>query len=62
MPVTTSVDIEALESLMEGVNVETAISLQPVSTDTEATALCIETCRLHNWNLSLQTHKLTGVR
>ncbi len=38
------------------------ISLQPMSTSTKATELCLEALMTHpDWFLSLQTHKLIGV-
>jgi 7-carboxy-7-deazaguanine synthase len=38
------------------------ISLQPISEGQEATALCVSTCLSHGWRLSIQTHKLIGVK
>jgi len=63
MPVAEPMDIDQLDALLVGRDLdESVISLQPVSIDPEATALCIKTCMARNWSLSLQTHKFTGVR
>lgn len=38
------------------------ICLQPVSMSPKATALCVAEVQKRNWRLSIQTHKITGVR
>lgn len=38
------------------------ISLQPVSQSPSATKLCIETCLARGWRLSVQLHKVLGLR
>lgn len=62
MPVETFGDIENLSTLLDHVAPNTLIWLQPVSQGEDATRLCIDTCLLKGWRLSLQTHKYAGVR
>jgi 7-carboxy-7-deazaguanine synthase len=37
------------------------IALQPLSTDPQATTLCVSTCLHRGWRLSVQTHKYLGL-
>lgn len=38
------------------------IWLQPIDCSKEATKLCVEVCKSHNWRLSLQMHKYIGIK
>ena len=51
--------IDQLDQLLfeYGINGTTEISLQPMSQDRRATALCVETVQQRGWRLSLQMHK-----
>ena len=62
-PVAMEKHIEELDALLdrlpEGHKVD--VCLQPISQQTRATALAVETCIQRNWRLSLQTHKFIGI-
>jgi 7-carboxy-7-deazaguanine synthase len=62
MPVETQADIDKLGRLLEGYDGVAQVELQPVSTDADATALCVNECMARDWRLSLQTHKFLDVR
>ena len=58
-------DIERLEELLRTCEMKRGamVCLQPMSTGEAATKLCIETVMSRgDWRLSLQTHKLVGLR
>jgi 7-carboxy-7-deazaguanine synthase len=57
-------DIEALDQLLLSTPLrhDVQICLQPVSTQAKATELCTRTAIDRGWRLSLQTHKLVGLR
>lgn len=38
------------------------VSLQPISMDPSATQICYDACLKYGWHLSIQTHKLLGVK
>jgi 7-carboxy-7-deazaguanine synthase len=40
----------------------TPVYLQPVSNGNRALNLCVEACKKHGFSLSLQTHKLVGIK
>lgn len=63
-PVGRQKDIDALESLinqLEPNHPAPHICLQPISQNTNATQLCIETCIKRNWRLSVQMHKYLDI-
>lgn len=61
-PVATGSDIEALEHLLNGLNIkDKVIALQPISQKERATRLCIKECIARNWRLSIQTHKYLNI-
>jgi 7-carboxy-7-deazaguanine synthase len=62
MPVESLADIENLSSLLDHVAPNALIWLQPVSQGEDATRLCIDTCLVNGWCLSIQTHKYAGAR
>lgn len=64
VPVESEADLEKFLEVADklGQLIDDKVCLQPVSLDPDATRLCIDTCRDRNWRLSLQTHKLAGVR
>jgi len=55
--------IDALDALLSGLELmrQPSIYLQPISQQTRATELAIQTCIARNWRLSLQTHKFIGI-
>ena len=57
-------DIEQLDTLLAQNTVSSTVQicLQPVSTSPKATKLCIETVQARGWRLSIQTHKLIGIK
>lgn len=58
-------DIQKLEELLSTCRVDlqkTIICLQPMSLSRRATDLCIQTAMRRGWRLSIQTHKLVGIR
>ena len=62
--VCTGADIEALDRLLLEMPLrdDVQICLQPVSGQGKATDLCTRTAIDRGWRLSLQTHKLVGIR
>lgn len=60
-PVARKSDIEALEQLLMDYPTQAMIALQPISQQSRATQLCIETCINRNWHLSIQLHKYIGI-
>ncbi len=60
LPVRNTQDIARYEQELSKVPRE-KISLQPVSCDPQATALCVQVCQERNWRLSLQIHKYIGI-
>ncbi len=62
-PVGRMRDIEALDDLLAGLSDQKnrVIALQPISQQSQATQLCIETCITRNWRLSIQTHKYLNI-
>lgn len=61
MPVTCQADIDRLLPVLTE-ETRRKVALQPVDLDEAATELCIQQCVKHGWRLSLQTHKLIGLR
>ena len=59
-----SQDIDQLDALLAQCQFEKPIQLclQPISMSEKATKLCMETVLKRGWRLSIQTHKLLGVR
>jgi 7-carboxy-7-deazaguanine synthase len=57
-------DVAALDELLQGVRLKEAcaICLQPMSLNERATELCTRTVLERGWRLSLQTHRLLGLR
>ena len=66
MPVGKPADIarlsHALAELAKRTSRKIPVWLQPLSTNSKATELCIQTATAMNWRLSVQTHKFIGVR
>ncbi|MBA2816143.1 7-carboxy-7-deazaguanine synthase QueE [Candidatus Pantoea persica] len=62
-PVGRERDVEALDELLATLTDSKAriIALQPISRKEAATRLCIETCIVRNWRLSMQTHKYLNI-
>ena len=60
LPVRDEQDILRYEEELSQIPRE-KISLQPVSCDAKATALCVRICQQRNWRLSLQIHKYIGI-
>lgn len=62
-PVGTEKDIAQLDDLLKQVVIpsSTVIALQPISQKPRATQLCIDTCIMRNWRLSIQTHKYLNI-
>ncbi|SFN10111.1 7-carboxy-7-deazaguanine synthase [Izhakiella capsodis] len=62
-PVARQRDIDALDALLATLDDDKKriVALQPISQKAEATALCIETCIVRNWRLSMQTHKYLNI-
>ena len=60
VPVRDEQDIARYERELRKISQE-KISLQPVSCDAKATALCVRICQQNNWRLSLQLHKYIGI-
>lgn len=55
-------DIDKLNTLLASLEVVPQVCLQPLSESKDATALCIQTCLQTGWRLSVQQHKLLGLR
>ncbi len=62
MPVGRERDVDALLDLIAQTGTRAEVWLQPLSLSASATALCIEAAARHGWRVSLQTHKLAGMR
>lgn len=70
MPVGKPADIEKLLSLLNkhagvrerAINGRVTIWLQPISQSKKATELCVASATKYGWRVSIQTHKLLGVR
>lgn len=60
-PVGTQKDIEKLDALLEGLDIQAQIALQPISQKDRATQLCMQVCIARNWRLSIQTHKYLNI-
>lgn len=62
-PVGRQRDIDELDFLLKNLidDKHRVIALQPISQKALATDLCIKTCILRNWKLSLQTHKYLNI-
>jgi len=54
-------DIERLDDLLDGIEYDGEICLQPQSLDKGATELCIKTVAKRGWRLSVQVHKLLNL-
>jgi len=55
-------DIDTLRVLLPWAGPQAEIYLQPLSCSQKATALCIKAAAENGWKVSLQTHKMIGVR
>jgi len=62
MPVGRGRDIEDLLILVKDARPETSIWLQPLSLNKKATALCLDAAAWYGWRVSLQCHKMAGIR
>ena len=63
MPVGKARDVEQLKQLLLSHHASTdLIWLQPLSQSAAATKLCVEAATENGWRISLQTHKVLGVR
>jgi 7-carboxy-7-deazaguanine synthase len=64
MPVGKVDDILALEKLLQdyGVEIGVPIWLQPLSMSKKATSLCMSEAAKRGWRVSIQTHRLLGLR
>lgn len=60
MPVGKQADVEKLLLVLEEVRGD--VWLQPISQSERATAICVAAARQHGFKVSIQTHKLMGVR
>ena len=61
-PIAMKKHIEELDALLARRSTPIRdVCLQPISQQTRATQLAIETCIARNWRLSLQTHKYLGI-
>ncbi len=61
MPVGKPDDIETLQRLIQEAP-QAEVWLQPLSGSPKATKLCMEAARQHGWRVSIQVHKLIGLR
>lgn len=64
MPVGRQRDVDRLLAFVDEhhIGIERPVWLQPLSMSKKATALCVEAATLFGWRVSVQTHKLLGVR
>jgi len=62
MPVGRTKDLVALMDLLEDARPDTPVWLQPLSLSRKATELCIKVAAREGWKVSLQGHKLAGLR
>lgn len=53
-------DVERAQQLRDSLG-DVKFSLQPLSESPKATALCVEACLEHGFQLSVQTHKAIGI-
>ena len=62
--VKTKEDVRSLQTFLQHWQVtnSTAICVQPMSLGTQATQMAFEAAKKYGWRLSLQTHKLIGVK
>jgi 7-carboxy-7-deazaguanine synthase len=60
-PIGKITDIAKLKDILQKSPCDN-IWLQPLSQNKSATALCVEQATIHNWKVSIQTHKFIGVR
>lgn len=62
-PVGRQRDIDDLDTLLATLmdDKQRVIALQPISLKVSATALCIKTCIVRNWRLSIQIHKYLNI-
>lgn len=61
MPVGKMADVEKLLELIKDFG-NKKVCLQPLSRQLKATELCIEQAKLNGWRVSIQTHKMIGLR
>ena len=62
-PVGKMQDVDNLKEIIAKYKLkDKLIWLQPLSTSTKATELCIEQAMLYNWKISVQTHKYINAR
>lgn len=62
MPVGREQDLAVLDGLLMGARPDVLVWLQPLSLSPKATQLCIEAAAARGWRVSLQGHKLAGLR
>ena len=62
MPVGRTRDLAHLFDLLEHARPETPVWLQPLSLSPKATELCLHVAAREGWRVSLQGHKLAGLR
>jgi len=62
MPVGRGRDIEDLLILVKDARPEISIWLQPLSLNKKATELCFDAAARYGWRVSLQGHKMAGIR
>ncbi|UVK76870.1 MAG: putative 7-carboxy-7-deazaguanine synthase QueE [Sodalis sp. Fle] len=62
-PVACQLDIDNLDALLLTLRDDKVriISLQPINQKKAANRLCIDTCIIRNWRLSMQTHKYLNI-
>jgi 7-carboxy-7-deazaguanine synthase len=55
-------DLDWADQLLSSLTIppDCTLLLQPMSQDTYATRLCVDTCKARGWRLSLQIHKYLG--
>jgi len=63
-PVLNKEDLLYLEEILMTVKDKKKhlISLQPISQDEKSLKICIETCTIKNWRLSIQLHKYLSIK
>jgi len=55
-------DVDALRAWLKTSRKQMNVSVQPISEDPTATRICYDACLAYGWRLSLQLHKLIGVK
>lgn len=55
-------DVDALKVWLWSARKQINVSVQPISEDPTATRICYDACLAYGWRLSLQLHKLIGVK